>query len=129
MIDPTTPVGKIRLRIGDWSDLPILPDVVIESALEDCQQNLPRASQLCAQYILATLTQKTHKKLNQVEMWSGEQFDNYIQFLKLTILNPAFMSVSPLPYGYENGDNPLIQFTELWNKEYSGNIYRSPWRF
>jgi hypothetical protein len=37
VLDPTTSLGKIRLRIGDWHDLVILPDSVIQSALDDCQ--------------------------------------------------------------------------------------------
>jgi hypothetical protein len=120
VIDPSTPVGKIRLRVGDWSDLPILPDSVINSALTDCGDNVPRAAQLCAQYILATLTFKTHKKLSSVEVWSGEQFDNYIQFIKTTILNPNFMSVAPIPYGFGGDENPLIAFVDTWNTEFNG---------
>jgi hypothetical protein len=119
VIDPTTSIGKIRLRIGDWSDLPILPDSVINSALEDCSDNVPRAAALCAQYILATLTAKTHRKLAQIETWSNEQFDNYVQFIKLTILNPHLMSVSPVPYVNTTEDHPLIAFMDEWNEEYS----------
>lgn len=121
VIDPTTSVGKIRLRIGDWSDLPILPDVVLQSALDDCKGNVPRASALCAQYILATLTAKTHKKLATVEIWSGEQFNNYVTFLKMTIMNPHHMDISPIPYsGMSDPENPnpLIKFTEVWNKNF-----------
>lgn len=117
-LDPSTPVGKVRLRIGDWSDLQLLPDVVITSALDDCAQSIPRASQLCSQYILATLTAKTHKKLANVEMWSSEQFANYVQFLKLTILNPAFMAVAPIPYVGAAQVHPLIAFQQDWKAGY-----------
>lgn len=124
IIDPTTPLGKIRLRIGDWSDLPVLPDVVITSALDDCQGSLPRAAKLCAQYILATLTAKTHRKMGLLETWSGEQFTNYVQFLKLTVLNPNLMTTSPVPYsGMVNEENPLSKFVNDWNKDYIGPDY------
>lgn len=120
VIDPSTPIGKIRLRTGDWSDLPILNDATIQSALTDCGDNVPRAAQLCAQYILATLTFKTHKKLSTVEVWSGEQFDNYVTFLKTTVLNPNLMSVAPIPYGFGDETHPLIEFVETWNEEFNG---------
>lgn len=119
IIDPDTALGKVRLRIGDWSDLPILPNSVITSALTDCQGNVPRASALCAQYVLATLTAKTHRKLAQLETWSNEQFDNYVQFLKLTVLNPHIMTTSPVPYTGGIEDHPLIEFVEEWNGKYA----------
>lgn len=120
IIDPTTSIGKIRLRTGDWADLTILPDIVIQSALDDCQNNVPRAAALCAQYILATLTAKTHRKLAQLETWSGEHFDNYVKFLKLTVLNPNLMSIAPVPYVNTGEENPLLKFTREWNLNYSG---------
>lgn len=124
VIDPSTPLGKVRLRIGDWSDLPILPNEVIQSALVDCQNYVPRAAALCAQYILATLTAKTHKKLAQLETWSSEQFKNYVEFLRLTVLNPNMMTTSPVPYtGMADVDNPLIVFVDQWNKDYVGPDY------
>lgn len=119
VLDPATPVGKIRLRVGDWRDLVILPDSVIESALTDCQENVPRAAALCAQYILATLTSKTHRKLAQLETWSNEQFENYVEFLKLTVLNPHMMTASPVPYTGNITDHPLIVFVEEWNESYA----------
>lgn len=116
MIDPSTPVGKVRLRVGDWSDLPILPDSVIQSALTDSSDNVARAAALCAQYILATLTFKTHRKLGQIETWSGEQFNNYVKFLQTTILNPNLMTVAPIPYsGMVEETHPLIEFVKEWN--------------
>lgn len=118
IIDPSTSVGKIRLRIGDWSDLPILPDSVINSALADCNNNVPRASQLCAQYILATLTARTHRKLGQLETWSNEQFTNYVKFIEMTVLNPHLMSVSPHPYTGPAEENPLATFMAEWNAAY-----------
>lgn len=119
IIDPATPIGRIRLRIGDWASLPILPDTVIESALEDCNNNIPRTASLCAQYILGTLTAKTHRKLANIEVWSNEQFDNYVKFLKLTILNPHTMSVAPVPYTGVVSKHPLIKFTADWNRAYT----------
>lgn len=120
ILDPTTPLGKIRLRIGDWHDLVILPDSVIDSALTDCQNNVPRAAALCAQYILATLSFKTHKKMAQLETWSNEQFEHYVTFLKTTVLNPHLMTTAPVPYtGNIETDHPLITFVKDWNDSYT----------
>lgn len=117
--DPTTAVGKIRLRTGDWRDIPILPDSVIEQTLLDCDNNIPRAASQYAQYILATLSFKVHRKLTgQLEVWAGEQFDNYVKFLKMTILNPNLMEIAPVPYD-NTGCNPLIEFVEEWNTAYA----------
>jgi hypothetical protein len=119
IIDPSTPIGKIRLRIGDWQDLPILPDTVLQSALDDCGGSVPRAAALAAQYVLGTLTAKTHRKLANLEVWSNEQFSNYVAFIKLTILNPHTMSVAPIPYSSSTQDHPLITFTADWNAAYA----------
>jgi hypothetical protein len=128
IIDPTTPLGKIRLRVGDWSDLPILPDSVIQSALDDCQSNVPRAAALCAQYILATLTAKTHRKLANIETWSAEHFSNYVEFIKMTILNPHLSPLAPIPYsGSLATTHPLIQFSQDWEADYA--LHRIPQNF
>ena len=119
-IDPSTNVGKIRLRIGDWKDPVFLSDEVIEAAVLESDNNIPRAAQLCAQYILATLAFSHHQKLAQLEVWGGEQFKNYMTFLKETVSNPAFMSISPLPYVVgANEVHPIVAFTEQWNEQYA----------
>lgn len=124
VIDPASAVGKIRLRIGDFSDLPILPDLVIESALTDSDNNIPRAAALCAQYILGTLTAKTHRKLSNLEVWGSEHFEQYVKFLKLTILNPNLMASSPVPYtGMAEEEHPIIKFQRMWNEDFAGSAY------
>jgi hypothetical protein len=118
-LDPTTSLGKVRLKIGDYSDLPILPDAVINSALTDSNNNVNRASSLCAQYILGALTAKTHKRLAQLETWSGEQFTNYVKFLQMTVLNPHLTTVAPIPYsGSGTEDHPIQDFVKDWKDGY-----------
>jgi hypothetical protein len=125
LLDPTTPVGKMRLRVGDFSDLPLMPDSVYISALQDTNNNLPKASVLVAQYILAMLTSQTHQKLAQIEVFGSEWFNNYLAFVKATILNPNFMDIAPMPYvptiKNEFGQEvelPLVQFQKDWNNNY-----------
>lgn len=120
VIDPTTNLGKLRLRVGDFGDIPFLPDDVYYSTLTDCNENLPRATIIVAQYILAILTHKTHRKLNQLEVWSNEQYAQYLSFIKTTILNPHLSQLSPIPYtGSDTSASPLVEFVEDWNGNYS----------
>lgn len=122
ILDPTSDIGKIRLRIGDYSDIPLLPDVVINSAVTDAGGNLPKAAKVCATYILGMLAHKTHRKLNTLEVWGAEAFSNYKQFLMLTIKDPAFMDISPIPYSATSESNPLLDFQKTWNRNfYAGN--------
>lgn len=125
LIDPTTPIGKMRLRVGDYSDLPLMPDSVYESALADSNGSIPKASVLVATYILGMLTAQTHQKLAQIEVFGNEWFNNYLKFVKATILNPNFMEMHPMPYVAEVRDEcgnivelPLVQFQKDWNANY-----------
>jgi hypothetical protein len=120
-LDPTTSLGKVRLRVGDYFDLPIFPDAVYESTLDDCDGNVLRASKLMAQYILATLTMRVHEKMAQLEVYGNQYVDNYVKFLRSTILNPNLMEVAPIPYGSAlDTDHPILQFREDWNSLYTG---------
>ncbi len=119
-LDPTSNIGKLRLRVADYSDLPYLPDSVYQATLEDNSFNLPRSAKVIAQYILGMLAHKTHRKLAQIEVWGAEAFKNYKEFLLLTISNPAFMDISPIPTGTTKDImNPIIQFQGDWNKNFT----------
>ena len=125
ILDPSSPIGKMRLRVGDFSDLPLMPDSVYKSALEEKENNIPKASVLVATYILAMLTGQTHQKLAQIEVFGAEWFRNYLAFVKATILNPNFMEVLPMPYVAqirnelgELVEHPLVQFQKDWNDNY-----------
>ena len=119
IIDPTTDLGRLRLALGDWQDLPILPDSVILQTLVDSSGNLNRAKITLAQYILASLTRDVHQKLAQIEVYGEQGFDNYKEFIRLTILNPNLSQLAPIPYaGGLAVQNPLTKFTDDWNKNY-----------
>lgn len=118
-IDPTSSIGKLRLRLGDYSDLPIFEDVVYQSVLDDNAGSVTASTLTMANYILAALTSKTHQKMYQVEYWDNEQFQNYLAFLKLTILNPTFSGIAPIPYGGgTDRDNPIKEFVKNWQDNY-----------
>lgn len=123
IIDPTTNLGKLRLRVADYSDLPFLPDSVYTATLADTNDNLPRAAKIVASYILGIMSQKTHRRLSSLEVWGAEAFKNYKEFLLLTFTNPHFMDIAPVPYfGGVNEKHQLVEFVESWNKNfYNGN--------
>ena len=119
VIDPTSNIGKLRLRTGDYGDVPWLPDNVYEVVLADNAGNLNKAASILAQYILAGLTRSTRSQLAQIASWDDQQFQQYKEFLLLTVTNPAFMSFSPIPSGGGIDEiNPLIQFAKSWNAGY-----------
>lgn len=117
MIDPSTPVGKIRLMVSDISDIPFLPDSVYDQAIVDNEGNIPASAKQCATYILGILAFKTHRKMGlQLEVWGKEAFDSYKEFLLLVVTNPAFMSYSPIPYSSsaECGESSILRFQRSW---------------
>ena len=121
-IDYTSSVGKVRLRIGDVGDLPFLPDGVIQGAVEDNGNNLPAAAQLCAQYILAQLAFRGHKKMAQMEIFGSDVFNQYRTFLIDTVSNPVFMSSSAIPYLVTTTEKgKLEQLVSDWN-----NCWQTP---
>lgn len=126
IIDPTTDIGRLRLRVGDYADIVLLPDSVYIATLVDCNNYLPTAASRLCGYILGMLTTRTHKKLAQIEVFGKEYFDNYLAFVKLTILNPAMWELSPLPYTPVQLDDwgnpvevPLQLFARLWRQNFA----------
>lgn len=119
MINPSTPIGQMRLRVGDWADLPWLPDVVYTQTLADNNNNVVKASGVVAQYILAMLTRSTKTKLAQIESYDNQAFQQYKEFLILTVKDPAFMSFNPIVSASGvNEDNLLYKFPKYWNAGY-----------
>ena len=124
-IDPTTNIGKLRLRLADWRDVQWLPDNVYKQTLIDCDNNLNKATSILAQYILAILSQQTRSRVMQIESFDDQAFQQFRQFIIDTVSNPAFMNISPIAIttGIEE-KRPLIEFQKLWNAGYvSGDSY------
>lgn len=113
IIDLSTPIGKLRYRLGDYLDLPRLSDDVYQSALDDTNNNLRAATILCGQYILAGLAFDTQQKMGVIEVFGQQAFQQYVQFLKLVLKDPAFNGVCPLPY-VAGADtlHPILQFQQ-----------------
>lgn len=119
IIDPTSNIGKLRLRCGDYNEIGIMPDSVYQSVLDDNENNLNASARVMAMYILGALSKDSHRKLVQIEVWGKEAFDSYKEFLMLTFKDPAFMNLAPIPYsGGLTEDHPLIQFATDWNNNH-----------
>ena len=120
-LDPTTDIGKVRLRVADWTDIPFLPDEVYRTTIDEASGNLPAAAQTIATYILGMLSLRTHKKMVQLEIWGAESYKNYKDYLVSTISSPSLMSYTALPVLItgDGVENPLAQFTNDWNKTWS----------
>jgi len=121
---------EVGLRVGDYGDIPFLPDAVYTQALADKNNNINAAAQLCASYILPMLAFKNHKKIAQLEIWSGEQFTNYLAFLKMLISNPMFSGIAPVPYvnSTATDTNPLEQIALDWKAGYApGAVVLPDW--
>lgn len=119
IIDPTTNEGKLRLRLSDWSDLPLLPSSVYQQTLIDNDNNLQRSVTILGSYILGILSQKTHRKLATLEVWGNESFHSYLKFLEKIIKDPAYSGISPIPYmSSGDGSNPIPDFLSDWERNY-----------
>lgn len=119
-IDPTTDIGRLRLRVADFQDIPMMPDIVYTQTLIDTNGSLPLAAKTIAMYILGSLTSRTHRKLATIEVFGSDYYKQYRDFLILTQTNPNFMDLSPVPIDM-SGDtlHPLIQFQQDWNLNYA----------
>lgn len=126
MIDPTTNIGKLRLRVADYSDYPMLPDSVYSSVLADTDNNLSRSAATISIYLLGMLSQKVDRQMGLQLIVKGSQaFKAYKDFLLLTVSNPNFMDISPIPVNLTGTTlHPLIQFQRDWNLNYT-NITQS----
>lgn len=113
VIDLSTATGKIRYKCGDYLDLQRLPDEVYESALADTNNNLRAATILCAQYILAGLAFDVTQRLNLIQVYGNQAFDQYKQYLMLIIKEPALNQTCPIPY-VAGADtlHPILQFQQ-----------------
>lgn len=86
ILDPAnSAVDRIRLNVGDTSDLPRLTDDVIEYYLSYNSNNESATTKQCAMLILAQMAHEGHDKISGLEFWGNEVYTNYKSFLKEVI--------------------------------------------
>lgn len=115
-LDPTTPIGKVRLRCGDYNEsLPMFPDSVYQATLDDSNGSINRASRTMCYYILALMTQSSNVTLGVLSLYDADTAKAYMQYLNMVIKDSTFNGLCPIPYfGGADTPNPVVEFDETW---------------
>lgn len=114
--DPNNPIDRVRMLVGDTDPQnEYLSDQWYIYFLDKSSNNETLAAISAAKSILVKFTSNTREKVDQVEIWGNEQFQNYLDWLKDFIENPSLSGLrSPTPYAggisksdmRENDNNP-----------------------
>lgn len=123
LIDPTTAIGMVRLRIADVSDVPYLSDTVIQSSLDNASGNVAKASTVCALYVLGIISQQVDRRMGLQLVVNGSQaYKAYKDFLLTTVSNPYLIDFSPIPWAAESCQLPdLVQFASDFKRNFIRN--------
>lgn len=124
LIDINSPLGLLRLRLGDTRDIPILSDDVYQKTLDDNNGNLKASAKLCGQYILATLAFDSQQSMGVITVYGNQVFNQYKEYLMLVVKDPNFSDISPIPYGGSGEEAPIVCFTKdwyMWEQYYLGS--------
>lgn len=82
VIDLGTAVGQLRLECGDVLDLPIMSDAEYTYILSK-HNNVVADSVVDALYaILARLSMETRERLDRLEFYGNQRFEQYQKFIK-----------------------------------------------
>lgn len=98
VIDLTTPIGRIRMAVGDCLDITYLSDTQYQDLLDANNQNENAVTQIAAGYILMMLSFDTRCRLDRIETYGNNAFEQYMKALKETIRNPIYGSSAPHIY-------------------------------
>lgn len=98
--DPQIPRDRVRIRVGDTDPLnEYVADTWYDYYLQENSQNETLTALDIAKIILAKFASCTREKVDQVEIWGNDKFDNYLEWLKEFVENPALSGLgSPCPY-------------------------------
>lgn len=130
VIDLTKAEDRVRLACADTSDLPILTDAVYTYLLTKHSDNEVAATKEAAYLILGQLSTATRERLDRIEFYGNQKFEQYLVFIKEVIKNPngylnsagiyaAGISISDIE---ANEDDPDIVKREIPNYEYNAGI-------
>lgn len=87
VINLATPEGQLRLETGDIGDLPILSDAEYTYILSK-HDNIVADSVVDALYaILARLSFQTRERLDRIEFYGNQSFEQYSKFVTDKIAN------------------------------------------
>lgn len=122
-IDASTIVGKLRLRCGDIGAFQILSDEIYNQTYIDNNNDIVQTTRLCCQYILGCLSFQSRSRLDVIETYGNQVFDQYLRFLKLIIYNPSDVTLNAPTLIYAPStvsEHPLLKFKEDFKENYVG---------
>ena len=98
--DPTRDIDRVRVKVGDTdTNNEYLSDDWYSYYLTQNSSNERLAAIDAAKSILAKFTSSTRAKLDQLEVYENQQFDQYLKWLKNFIEDPSISGLlSPVPY-------------------------------
>lgn len=88
VLDLTLATDRVRLAVADTTDLPVFPTNVYEYLLSKHSNNETAAIKEAAYLILGQLTSKTRERLDRMEFWGNQSFEQYLKFIGEVIKNP-----------------------------------------
>ncbi len=95
----TNLVDRVRLVVGDiWDDMEILKDADYEYFLTNHKGNERRAAMDAARTILFKISRYSRERTGDIEVYGSEWFKNYMNALKLILINPDIAISVAVPY-------------------------------
>ncbi len=88
-LDLTEAKDRVRLAVADTQDIPIFPDDVYEYLLTKHDNNETAATKEAAYLILGQLSYNTHERLDRLEFFGNQSFEQYRLFIQDVIRNPS----------------------------------------
>jgi len=98
-LDLNTPEDRVRLNLGDTSDIPFLATAEITYSLTVNNGNENAATKQCAQFILAKMAYNGHEKLGQLEFWGETVFNQFRTYLRDIVNNPIYSGIAGIYVG------------------------------
>lgn len=89
VINYDSAIDRVRLAVADVQDIQMLPDTVYEKILEQNNNNEVTATRIIAGIILGLLSPGTRCRLDRIETYGNQYFENYLKFIEKVINNPT----------------------------------------
>ncbi len=88
VIDMDIAADRVRLNVADTGDIPILPTSVYEYLLTKYSNNETAATKEAAYLILGQLSGSSRERLDRIEFYGHQKFEQYLKFIQEVIKNP-----------------------------------------
>lgn len=89
VLDLTIATDRVRLAVADYSDVPLLPDSVYQYLLTKNSDNEAAATKEAAYLILGQLSQQTDERLDRLQFYGSQAFNQYLTFIQEVIRSPS----------------------------------------